>query len=184
MDVDGEVVPFYEAGIELIDHEAQGPLRFRVFTESSSVDYEMRFTEQGVQYVSTTGGYVDIVVSRKRQTLPERFDEEYPIVWFEDGALLLHDLLLPASTGDRSPFDRERIEAWDWSEVELKKESQRVEKRPDSIQYRVIGELLRGDGNPDYDIVFDDDDTQEAADVVAIKVTTSSSLTFRRRWRS
>lgn len=169
VDVDGELVPFYEAGIELLNHEAEGPLRFRVFTERNSVNYEMRFTEEGVQYEPANDGYVDIVVSRRRQTLPGRFGEEYPIVWFEDGALLLHDLLIPASTGARSPFDRKRIETWDWSGVDLKKESQRVEKRSDSIQYRVIDELLRGDESPDYDIVFDDD-TREAADIVAIKV--------------
>ncbi len=170
VDVAGEVVPFYEAGIELMNHEPQGSLRFRVFTEDNSVEYEMRFTEEGVQYVPVAEDAVEIVVSRKRQGLPERFREEYPIVWFENGALLLHDLLLPPSAGDRVPFNRERIEAWDWTGIDLKKESQRTEKRSDSIQYRVIQELLREDQDPDYDIVFDDDDTREAADVVVIKV--------------
>ena len=121
VDVNGEIVPFYEAGIELIKHEAHGPLCFRIFTENNCVEYEMSFTKQGVQYAPISNGYIEIVASRKRHPLPERFSEEYPIVWFEDGALLLHDLLLPASTGDRTPFDRERIEVRDWSGVDLRR---------------------------------------------------------------
>ena len=45
-------------------------------------------------------------------------------------------------------------------------ESQGVEKRADSIQYRVIQELKARD----YDIVFDDDGAGEAADIVAVKI--------------
>jgi hypothetical protein len=50
--------------------------------------------------------------------------------------------------------------------VDLTKESQRVTKEPDSIQYRVIEELKK----TDYDIIFDDDDSGEAADVVTVRV--------------
>lgn len=40
-----------------------------------------------------------------------------------------------------------------------------MDKRQDSIQYRVIQELL----NDDYTVVFDDDDAGESADIVAIR---------------
>lgn len=67
----------------------------------------------------------------------------------------------------RPPYPAERIEAWDWTGVNIKQESQKLEKRPESIQARVIQRLLQAG---DYAIVFDDDASGEAADVVAIKL--------------
>lgn len=67
----------------------------------------------------------------------------------------------------RPPYPAERIEVWDWTGVNIKQESQKLEKRPQSIQARVIQRLLQAG---DYAIVFDDDASGEAADVVAIKL--------------
>lgn len=169
VDVDGDMVPFYEAGLELVDHASYGPLRFRVFTETKSVDYEMVFSDDGAEYVPIGEGTVEFVVGRRREGLPERFREEHPMIWFENGACLMHEMLRPPSVRrDDSPFDKDRIEAWNWSGIDLRKESQNIERRRDSIQYRLIQELLGDDIG--YDIVFDDDDRHEAADVVAVKV--------------
>lgn len=52
----------------------------------------------------------------------------------------------------------------------MKKESQTIHKYPDSIQRRVIEHLLAPGHDPRYDILFDDDNSNEAADVVALKV--------------
>jgi superfamily II DNA or RNA helicase len=43
LDVAGEVVSFFDAGMELVEHKSSGPLRFRIFTESKSVEYEVQF---------------------------------------------------------------------------------------------------------------------------------------------
>ncbi|WP_176458993.1 hypothetical protein [Caldifermentibacillus hisashii] len=51
-------------------------------------------------------------------------------------------------------------------EVNIKRESQTIEKFPDSIQYNVIKKLIE---TGDYSIVFDDDDAGEIADIIAIK---------------
>jgi len=75
--------------------------------------------------------------------------------------------LFRIDTSHRPPFDRDRIEPWDWQGVDLRKESQTASKLSDSIQYRVIKELLAQ--KPEYIIVFDDDDTYEAADIVAMR---------------
>jgi hypothetical protein len=68
------------------------------------------------------------------------------------------------------PFDAQRIEAWTWEDVTLTRESQTEAKLTDSIQYRVIQWLKSASAPMDYDIIFDDDDTREAADIVAIAV--------------
>ena len=67
------------------------------------------------------------------------------------------------------PYDRNQILCWDWSGINLRKESQGLEKAADSVQRKVIDYLLQSD--EPWDLIFDDDDAREAADVVAIRMT-------------
>ncbi len=55
----------------------------------------------------------------------------------------------------------------DWSGVDIRKESQGPGRRRDTVQRRVI-DLVLNSGTP-HDIVFDDDGSNEVADVVAIR---------------
>jgi hypothetical protein len=64
------------------------------------------------------------------------------------------------------PYDRQRIATWDWAGVDIRKESQGTAKDADSVQAAVVRKLMRDD----YDVIFDDDDAGEAADVVAIRL--------------
>jgi hypothetical protein len=72
------------------------------------------------------------------------------------------------------PFDTEKIVAWDWSGVDIRKESQNIRadggKEIDSIMFRVIRELQ----NDDYQVIFIDDGAGEAADIVTIKISEKS----------
>jgi hypothetical protein len=171
LNVGGEVVPFFDIGIELVEHRTEGPLRFRIFTETKSVEYEVQFRENTVEYVPASQEMIEIAVSRKRKlSLSDWFQKEPPVIRFEDGTFLIYNELFKIPKSERTPFERERIDVWDWTGTDLKKESQTVQKHPDSIQYRVLQNLLHPNHDPKYDIVFDDDDTHEAADIVAIKV--------------
>ena len=66
-----------------------------------------------------------------------------------------------------SPYDSAKIQVWDWTGVDIRKESQGKSKNATSIQARVIRELK----NRDYVMIVDDDGKGEAADVVAIRLT-------------
>lgn len=168
----GVDVPLYEVGIELTENNEEGPIKFRVFSESwpaESAEYEVKFTSDGVEYVSTGTTELQIKTGRNRQPLSEYMQKEPPVIRFHDGAFLIYNELFDAPTGLRSAFSSGRIEAWDWTNVDLKKESQKQEKRPDSIQRSVIEKLLAAGNGEQFDIVFDDDNSGEAADIVAIK---------------
>jgi hypothetical protein len=173
--VAGEEVPFYEAGIELTSHDESGPIRFRVFTEERSVDYEMRFLDSGVTFVPMGTAGVEVSMGRRFTTLAQWFQEDPPPVRFGDNSFLLKNVLYQPKLAEQPAFDRDRIVAWDWTGVNIKKESQvrpnSKEKRTDSIQYRVIQRLLDPEHLPAYDLVIDDDGSGEAADVVAIAAT-------------
>jgi hypothetical protein len=64
---------------------------------------------------------------------------------------------------------------WDWTGVDLTKESQGKEKEEDSIQARLISTLKNGD----FAMIIDDDGKGEAADVVTIKLVGDAAAPSR-----
>ena len=63
-------------------------------------------------------------------------------------------------------YDLAKIEALDWSAIDIRTESQGKERRTDSIQYAVIQRLRVRELSRH---LFDDDGPGEVADVVAIR---------------
>jgi hypothetical protein len=95
----------------------------------------------------------------------EFFYEDPPMIWFSDGSALEGNDFIPLKT-THPPYDAERIVVWDWTGINIRNESQGVQKEADSIQARVIATLANGD----FDMIIDDDGKGEAADVVTIKL--------------
>lgn len=131
-------------------------LKFNLFEYEESADY--RFEVKGDRRVSVRYRGSEI-------PLEDFFYRDPPVVWFVDGSSLEGSTFSLLKT-KYEPYDTDKIFAWNWQGIDLRKESQGVAKAKDTIQYRVIEELKKGD----YDVIFDDDDSGEAADVVAIKI--------------
>ncbi len=168
---DGTEVPFFEVELEITDHAVEGPMHFSVRHASKRVNYEIRFANQKVEYVAIGNPGVGVRIGRTTRPMSDWFDQEYPIVRFENGAYLVFDeFVQPPASAERVPFDRGRIDAWDWTGIDLKKESQTTAKYPNSIQRRLIERIISPESEPSYEIVFDDDDSGEAADVIGMKV--------------
>jgi hypothetical protein len=72
---------------------------------------------------------------RQRVSAAQFFTNDPPTFWFADGAALEGSTHVPLRF-TRPPYPIERIEVWDWTGVNLKQESQKLEKRPESIQSR------------------------------------------------
>ena len=62
------------------------------------------------------------------------------------------------------PYDKEKLEAWDWQGIPLNKESMRKSADKETIQYRAFEQL-----QAEYDVVFNDDGCGEAGDLVCLK---------------
>lgn len=168
-EVGAQSVPFVETGLSVVGHSAEGDLRFAVFTEGWRVEYRVEFADNMVRYVPTGAQSVSVVSGSKRMTLSEFFQSCPPVFVFERNAHLLYNLLFEPRDRDRQPFAQGRIDAWDWRGVDLRKESQTAAKFSDSIQRRVLDTILAPACPEQFDIVFDDDDKHEAADIVALK---------------
>ncbi|MEV0537866.1 hypothetical protein [Kitasatospora sp. NPDC050463] len=88
---------------------------------------------------------------------------------FLEGDRLIDDegrLLNPGYT--RLPFDTSKFVPLDWQGGDFTKESQRPERRPDSIQFHMSAYLRASTA---FDVLIDDDGPGEAADLVGLRVT-------------
>lgn len=167
---DEEPVLFTECDIELLDHERTGPLRFAVRSEAHTAEFEIVFSEGGARYPQKSGPKTTIKVGGKVKSLSESFGDDSPQIDFGDGSLLIYSHLYALPDGvSVEPYPADRIEVWDWSKVNIRAESQGLEKRADSVQRHVI-DMLLADSDA-YDLVFDDDGAGEIADVVSLRVT-------------
>ena len=170
---------FWNLGIELVDPAVEGEIKFRVFSDSSEVVMQLEVIPLDDEVISTyrfvlVGAAATLTRRQKVSALSEFFNENPPRIIFADGSYLEGNLLV-ALPETYAPFSRERIEIWDWSTVDIKKEAQGATLEKDSIQYNVIEHLKTAAGG--YDIIYDDDGSGESADVVTIKVTEDDSHT-------
>lgn len=162
--------PLSEVGIRLVDASESGPLKFAVHADTWQIDFQL-------ELASDAQGIVDYRIScltpfglqlRRGSEIDacKFFEENPPVFWFADGSCLEGNqhIELPSLF---AAYDREKLCVWDWTGVDLHKESQGFNCDPSSIQFRTIRELI---SSGQYEVIFDDDGSGEAADVVAISV--------------
>ncbi len=161
-------IPLYETDISLQNPTESDDLVFKIHSGTLQVSMKLLFYSKdempGYQFSALREGRSAIICGGKEILLDEFFYDNPPMIWFADGSCLEGNTHTPLNT-DYSPYPVQKIQVWDWTGVDITKESQGVERRPDSIQYHVIQQLRKRK----YDIIFDDDDSGEAADVVTIR---------------
>lgn len=166
-----ETYSLSQLSIELVEPDVGGVLRFAIVAEDRTVEVSLELFEhdETPDYRFTLHGNLPLRIRRGDRAAvrdaTEFFYDDPPILWFADGSSLEGNVCVELRVV-HPPFDPGRIEAWDWTGVDIKSESQGREKRQDTIQARVIRELA-GRG---YNLVVDDDGKGEAADVVAVRI--------------
>tara|TARA_R110002051_G_scaffold74446_2_gene135488 strand:+ start:1058 stop:4360 length:3303 start_codon:yes stop_codon:yes gene_type:complete len=161
------VIPIFDCDIELTSFETTGPIMFRVGSDESYVQVEMTIGANGAEYRLGGRQTVHVKIGNRGYALSEWFKEDPPHIYFGDGDMLLDNELFPLpEPSDQTPYDLNKIEPWDWTGTNIRKESQGVEKVPDAIQRRVIDERIAEGG---FDVIYDDDGSGEVADVIAMK---------------
>lgn len=161
-----------ELSINLVNPTLGGPLRFEIAAEEARVEFELElFGEEGhenFRFVRRGEIQSDVKHGRGAQphSLTSFFFEDPPVIWFADGSSLEGNQYIVL----RSPqplFNSTRAIAWDWTGVDITSESQGEQRQQNTIQARVIRELMQSE---EYSVVFDDDGSGELADVVTIRV--------------
>ena len=172
--VDGGVFfPLWSTDIELREPTEDGELGFTIRSDADSIDLSLHlFDRDGVAdfRISVKDSQSTLVQRGAYQHRLEEFLYQYPpIIWFVDGSALEGNSLIELNR-EFDPYPVEKILSWNWEGTNIQNESQGVTKDAESIQHRVISELRKAS----YEVVFDDDASGEAADVVTINVKDDS----------
>lgn len=163
-------VCLYDLDIALEDNNEDGPIRFYIGNNDWKVKYEFFFDNEKPTYRQMDDEPISLKKGRRSINFTDFLNEYPPLVRFCDQSSLEGNVLVKVSC-KVSSFGLRNIAKWDWNGVDIKKESQTAQKFVDSIQYRVIQYVK---GLSKYDIIFDDDDSGEIADVVCIENGESS----------
>jgi superfamily II DNA or RNA helicase len=158
-----------ELGLEIVDPTLVAPIRFAIVAEDARAEFELEFFQQGeiadYRFVLRGDQPVRVLRADTAFNAANFFSENPPRVWFADGASLDGNEYTPLKA-DLPPYDPSLIEVWDWTGINIRKESQGYAREPDSIQAAVIARLRASD----YHLIFDDDENGEAADLVAVRL--------------
>lgn len=165
--INGQQYRICNCELELLSYEANGEIRFAFIAEESRAEFSMKINDTGVSYILNHGQTALAEKSSTPVELARWFHEYPPTVYFADGDSLVADELFALPDADAPYFPDDHFEVWDWNGVDIRVESQGIERRQDSIQAKVIRQIAATTGSH---IIFDDDGSGEVADVVAFEL--------------
>ncbi len=164
---------FAYCSINVINANDDGEINFEIVTPNGSAKFKKELfidNQDGNQFANFIITKLDAVqssisIGSKTFDLLEYLNENPPIAWFADGSALQGNEYVQLKQIIQ-PYPANNLIDWDWTGIDLSKEAQGVNPIvTDSIQYKVIQELMASD----YDIIYDDDYSGEIADVITIK---------------
>jgi superfamily II DNA or RNA helicase len=150
-----------------VDRSANA-IDFELLEVSEGSFGQFRFTLGGVQefgVTQTAGTKIHVKIGNLASPLEEYFSNYPPLFRFVDLSELDANLHITPQTPYELRISDDRFTSWNWSNVDMTKETiwkDGVERR-DSIQWHAAKHF------DDFDVVFDDDASGEAADLVCIK---------------
>lgn len=166
-------VALSEVEISAAERDADGPLVVNLSCDAWQVQLTQTLVTAGngfdFRFSQTAGPRLGIRRGQASESLDEFFTEYPPVVWFADGSSLEGCEYVELPSASLAPFPKERMAALDWSGVDIRKESQGEQRTPGTIQHRLI-QVLQSE--PSYEVIFDDDGSGEAADVVTVRTLT------------
>lgn len=161
-------IPIYEMEIGLLDDSLMSSLKFYVKSDDIEEEFELKIDEKGFKFVQIKNANFILHVGRKEYLFTEYFKNNPPIIKFVNQATLEGNYYLKANINENLVFPSSNFVQWNWKNmgVDIRIESQGKTKERNSIQYNVICELKK---RGVYSVIFDDDNSGEIADIVAIR---------------
>ena len=171
--IDNIQIPLILSDINLINPSEEGDLIFEIRSGDVFCVFQLVLIKKG-----DTSDYSFVQINTKEDAfigyhsksslIIDFFGQYPPTIWFSDGSSLQGNRYIKLKQ-DYPPYPVDKIEAWNWENVDLTIESQGFEKIANSIQFRVIQDLK----SHQFNVIFDDDDHGESADVVAFRYNES-----------
>lgn len=114
---------------------------------------------------------LEIKIGEQVYSIDEFFEEHPPTLYLTDTSVIDGGFRYYPNENYVYKYDINNIEDWSWQGIDISVESQTVLKLKHSVQYFTIQQIMK-----EYDLIFDDDDAGEVADIVAIKNINDTKL--------
>ena len=135
---EGKDLPLLDCELRLVSNEASGPIRFEVVSSEWSIEYEFEFRDDEPPLIKPTDADGRIETSKSSGSLAAFLTLQGLLVTFENEIVLVEQgfLLRPDREARLLPVDS--IEVFDWSGVNIRRESQGPERDPSTVQLSLI----------------------------------------------
>ena len=167
-------VPILAVDLQLEEYLPGGPIMMRIVSDNSASEYRLTIDgglPGGYRHEHVSGAKLKFRYGGEPPLLIEEYLQKDPlIVRYADGTYSYNCYHIQSKL-DAGTFDKEKLEAWDWTDIPLNKESMHTSGDKDSIQYRSFQKL-----QPNYELIFNDDGCGEAADLVCLKDIDESTI--------
>lgn len=171
---DNTEVPLLMVSVDVAGAEEAAPISIQLSSNNLVSIYRLTISKDlagGYSHEHVSGPSIRIKRgSREPVAFNEYLQKDPLIVRYADGTYSYNCYHIAASLGN-GLFPRDRLEFWDWTGIPLNRESMHKERAEDTIQYRAF-EMLRDE----YDVIFNDDGSGEAADLICFKDSADGSI--------
>jgi hypothetical protein len=162
----GQTFTLLDTELQLLGHTPTGDIDFEVVSPSWRLPYRFVFNEDKAPTFAALGDDARIRTAKSDARLADYLSAHGLLVTFEDEIVMTPDGYLLKPKRDRHLFPKDSIEVFDWSGVNIRKESQGVERDSTTVQFRTIEKLM---AETDWEVVIDDDGSGELADIVLMR---------------
>ncbi len=175
--IDEQYIPQFRTELKLNHPDRRGDLAFDLWLDEEIVATFALILSEEKGYEIVSNDPVRILRGGDDLSLTDFFNQEPPKIWFANGASLEGNLYTVLGKEIGAPYKiADIITDWGWKEAEIdirgsesqysfKKGIKKPPKNPKSIQYWTIKRLK---DTRKYAVIFDDDGSGEAADVIGV----------------
>lgn len=145
-------------------------LQFSLRTQYGLSEISMKIKGPG-EVIFHSEDNLEIKIGEQSYAIAEFFEENPPTLFLRDTSVIDGGFRYYPNDNYAYKYDINNTEDWEWQGVDISVESQTVLKLEHSVQYFTIQKIMK-----EYDLIFDDDDAGEVADIVAIKNINDTKL--------
>lgn len=165
----------HEIDLKISENNDSGPITIKISSEKESSTYELNFEarekiKQGYIYKLKEGKEVFLRIGRGQKIpLPDYMTRDPFVILYADSSFSYNNFYVRASC--IAAYDKDTLTVEEWNGTNIRVESQGPERNSKSIQY-LISEKIKDD----FDVVFNDDGSGEAADLIAMREESRDSV--------
>ncbi|NQU88238.1 MAG: type III restriction endonuclease subunit R, partial [Mariniphaga sp.] len=161
----------YDINLEIINYSKDGPVFFKIFSGKQESIYKIQYNRIGCIYSVVKGEEVRIrKYSGDPVPLVDYVENDPIIVMYVDGSFS-HNNSHISIPQPNTFFDKNKLNVETWADTNIQIESLGKENKTNSVQYKV-SEIFKDD----YEIIFNDDASGEAADIIAMRQESNDSF--------